>query len=223
MDLLAMRTRLRERVGNPDTTDIPDATLDLRINEALVDIMDEYNFHAAKTIDESIDTVADQRDYDLPEGIDVIIGVRDNTNGRKLRKMDRGQYDELVAAADAESAQPTRFFRDATKIYLDPPPDDIYNLRLRYRQATVELADDTDEPVIPTSWHIGIVLLARYKYWEVLQDVAKMMVADQAWQKWVSNKSDEIAEELKADNDAAIRVPSLENFASRGLDFDHAD
>jgi hypothetical protein len=109
-------------------------------------------------------------------------------------------------------------------IHLDPPPDDEYGLRLRLREATTALSADGDTPEIPTSWHYGIVLLARYKYWEVLQDGPKMSLSLQAFSDWVDSKTDEIAEELKHDYDQAVRLPDLEKFAGGpARDFDYQD
>lgn len=223
MDLTTMRTRLRERVGNPDTTDVPDATLTLRINEALIDIMDRFNFHGAKTTNTTTVTVVGTRNYNLPTGTDVLIGVRDDTNGVKLKKIDRVEYDELAASTVVTNGKPTSYWEENGVIYLDPPPNGIYTIKLRYRKATVELAANSDTPPIPTSWHPGIVILARYKYWEVLEDGPKMALALQTFSSWVQTKTDETAEELKQDYDHAVRLPDLERFnggPARDFDFD---
>jgi hypothetical protein len=222
MDLSTLQTRLRERIGNPDTTDVPNATLTLRINEALVDILDKFTFHAAKTTDSSIVTVDDTESYALPAGVDVLINVRDTTNGVKLRKMDRNEYDELVTSTLRTNAKPTAYFRDLTYIYLDPIPDGAYTIKLRYRKATTELSASGDTPTIPVSWHHGIVLLARVKHYEVKEDWPKALAAQSAFDSWVSTKSDEIAEEAKVNEDFKVRLPQLETGLSR-LDFDHAD
>lgn len=224
MDLSALRTKLRERVGNPDTTDVPDATLTLRVNEALEEILDNYNFHANKITNSSTSTVAGTRNYNLPAAADVLISVRDNTNGVKLRKMDRVKYDELDADSVVVNGKPTSYFRDGNVVYLDPPPDGVYTLRFRYRSATTALSLDADTPSIPLSWHMGIVLLGRYKYWEVLEDGPKMSLSKQTFNDWAESKTDEIAEETKHDYDNAVRLPDLERFnGGPARDFDYED
>lgn len=223
MNLTTLQTRLRERIGNPDTTDVPDATLTLRLNEAYVDILDKYNFHAAKTTSTSTSTVASDYDYTL-SGIDILIAVRDNTTGVKLTKRDRVWWDEIAAASVRAEGKPTDYFWDGSTLYLDPIPDDVYQLLIRYRRATTELAAGGDSPVIPTSWHHGIVLLGRAKYYEAIEDGPKYALALQSFNIWVKDKADEIAEELKADYDQAVRLPDLERFAGGPRqDFDHAD
>jgi len=224
MDLSTIRTRLRERIGNPDTTDVPNATLTLRINEALIDIQDIYNFNATKITGVTLVTAASDYDYTLPAAIDVLIGVRDNTNGVKLVKRDRVWWDSLSAATSWVNAKPTNYFRDGGTLYIYPPPDGVYTLRVRYRNATTELSADGDTPIIPLSWHPGVVLLARCKHWESIEDWPKYQVARQGWNDWASTKTDEVAEELKADYDQGVKLPDLAKFASRGqYDFDHED
>src|SRR3990167_10435163 len=105
MDLSTLRTRVRERIGNPDTTDVTNATLNLRINEALVDILDNYNFNSTKVTGTTLVTVTGDYDYTLPTAVDVLITVRDNTNGVKLTKRDRAWFDSLDAAADWVNAR----------------------------------------------------------------------------------------------------------------------
>ena len=224
MDLSTLRTRVRERIGNPDTTDVTNATLNLRINEALVDILDNYNFNSTKVTGTTLVTVTGDYDYTLPTAVDVLITVRDNTNGVKLTKRDRAWFDSLDAAADWVNARPTNYFRDGGTLYIYPPPDGAYTLRIRYRNATTELAADDDTPGIPLSWHPGIVLLARVKHWDVIGDGPKFQRDSQIYSKWVKNKTDEVAEEQKADYEQAVRIPGLASFAGgAALDFDHED
>lgn len=224
MNLTTLQTRLRERLGNPDTTDVPDATLTLRLNEALTDIQDNYNFNATKTTDTSLTTVASQQNYTIPTTIDIITSVRDNTNGVKLTKRDRIWWDERAATANLVDAKPTDYFRDGATLYLYPPPDDVYTLRVRGRITTTELSAGGDTPVIPSSWHHGIVLLARAKHWDAIGDGAKYSRDLQVWKNWVMNKADEVAEEIKADYDQAVQLPDLARFGGTSrLDFDHED
>ena len=85
MDLTTMRTRLRARIGNPDVVDVPDDDLTRIINSAYGDIADRFRFHKVRKIC-TFPTVSNTQDYGLPADLLEIMKVRDQTNGRQLRK-----------------------------------------------------------------------------------------------------------------------------------------
>lgn len=219
MNLSTMRTRLRERIGNPDTTDVPDATLTNRLNEAYRFIWDRYRFHANRTTNSSIATVAGTASYALPAGCDSIMSVKDTTNKVKLKKIGKDTYD---AKGTITNGKPTEYFRENNNIILWTTPDGIYTIRVRYKTAMTDLSADGDEPSIPTSWHDGIVALARFMHWDTVGDVPKAQYAFRMWKEWVSDKSNEIDEELFQDYDESVSVPTLEQAIDR-LDFDYSD
>lgn len=219
MNLTTMLSRLRERVGNPDTTDVPDATLTARINEAYSFIWDRYRFHANRTTDSSIVTVAGTASYALPADCDIIMSVRDVTNTTKLKKIGKDKYD---AKGVISNGKPTEYFRENNNLILWTTPDGAYTIRVRYKQAMTELSAGADIPSVPTAWHDGIVALARFMYWDTKGDVPKAQYAFRMWKEWVSDKSNEIDEELFQDYDEGVSVPTLEQPLDR-LDFDHSD
>lgn len=220
MNLTTLQTRLRERIGNPTTTDVPDATLTVRLNEAYQDILDRFRFRKNRKTDTSITTVASTGAYNLPNDVSIVLSVKDETNDVKLVKRDRDWVDAWDD--DTATGKPLSYFIDASQINLFPVPDDAYSIKVRYIYDVTDLSAGGDTPVLPTSWHHGIVLLARYKYWEVVDDAARMQTALAAWQSWISTKTVEFDEEKLQDYDQAIVVPTLQQPTSR-LDFDHSE
>lgn len=220
MDLQTFQTRLRERVGNPSTIDVLDSTLTLRINEAYEDIWDRYRFHAARGTSSAITTVAGTNSYTMPTTADVLMEVRDATNGVKLKKMGRDDWYSLNQGTS--TGRPTRYYREGTTLYLDPNPDGAYAFLLLFKKPYTALSGATDSPAIPSSWHQGILLLARYKFWETTGNWAQAQAAMSVYEAWLADKTDEIDEEIFADSSFNAQPEGLGVPLNR-LDFDHAD
>lgn len=210
--------RIRERLGNPSTTDIPDATIINRLNEAGSYVWDRFSFNVNKAVDTSITTVNGTASYNLATGTDIIYGVKDTTNNVKLKKIDKDKYD---AKGTIVTGKPTEYFRYQNTIVLWTTPDAAYGIRVRYKPAFTDYASGGTIS-LPTSWHDGLVLLARFMHWDAVGDVAKAQYSWRMWKEWVGDKTGEISEELFSDFDTAVSVPTLEQAVSR-LDFDHDD
>lgn len=216
MDLVTMRTRLRSRVGSPDVVDVPNTTLNEHINSAYRDIAGRFRFHAARKIC-NFPTENGTKDYGLPADCEVLLNVRDETNGVKLSKTDYAD-DAMQASEDDETTgPPEKYIRYRNFIRIEPMPDDVYDIRLWYKAGIVDLALDADLPVLPASWHEGIIKLARHYYYDAKPDVAKAQYALAVYQSWLSTKPVEVDEE-KRDLDKGVRIPTLQR--PRALDFD---
>lgn len=215
-----MLSRLRVRVGNPSTADVPDATLTIALNEAFESIWDRYRFHANRGLDTSIVTVAGTNSYALPATVDVVMNVRDATNKVRLGKGDRNWWSNLDQGST--TSKPTMYYTEFGTLYLDPVPDDAYTLNITHRKSYTALSSGSDIPTIPTSWHLGGVLLARYCYWESLGNWQFAQAADAVWKNWVSDKTIEIDEELFADAEFGLQPYQL-GATDPGQDFDHED
>lgn len=210
MDLATMRTRLRARIGNPDIVDVPDADLTRILNSAYGDIADRFRFHKVRKIC-TFPTVANTQDYGLPSDLLEIIKVRDQTNGRQLRKadyMDEAGKDERLDSILTQ--QPTHYLRYRNFIRLEPTPDGAYTVELFYKAGVVDLSDDADEPILPAPWHEGILKLARHYFYDEKGDVPKSQYALSIYNSWLSTKPVEVDEEKK-DLDKGVRIPSLES------------
>lgn len=231
MRLDAMRTQLRQRIGSPTATDVTDATLTDHLNSAYLDIADRYRFHKARKRCQ-FRTVQGEPRYDMPSDLLAIYRISDTTNNVKLEKWGDRQ---LSSRTDTTTqGKPLRYVRYRDWVELDPLPDygnglafddplvTGYLMEVFYKYAIAAMVGDADVPGIPSSWHEGIVRMAKYYYYENIADAPKAAMAYEAFKLWVSDKPTEIDEE-SVDIDSGVEVLSLSRRVSPRLDFDHAD
>jgi hypothetical protein len=216
MNLLQLRTRLRTRIGSPTVTDVPNATLDEHLNDAYKDICDKYRFRSTRK-QCYFPTVAGTDKYTTPTDCLVVMSVRNTTTPCRLVKRNLIWADKQGTKV---SGAPTDYVLYRNYIELWSNPDDVYNIQLTYRAEPDTMTDDASEPVIPVSWHEGIHILGRFKYWDSVGDVDRAKYAKVIYNDWVSAKSDEIGEEEFWDQDKGVDVGLS---VDRGLDFDHED
>jgi hypothetical protein len=220
VNLLQMRTTLRARIGNPTTTDTLDSVLDGEINAAYTDIVDRYRFHLARKRCR-FDTIAGEARYDLPTDVLVVMRLSDITNYRKLIKWG----DRQLNSVDNYTAQgkPIYYVRYRNWVELSPIPDGIYTIEVFYKYAHAPITDDQQIPNIPLSWHEGIVLMAKHKYYSNIEnDQVKAAMAYESFKLWVSDKPTEIDEE-SVDIDSGVEIVPLSKPTTERLDFDHSN
>lgn len=231
MNVQTMYTLLRARIGNPSLVDVPNTKLITMLDLAYQDIADRYRFHRKRKRCQFY-TLKGQARYDLPADLISLFRVSDTTNNVKLEKIGDRQ---LSSRADATAVgKPTRYVRYRDWVELDPIPDygnglgvsdpsaTGYLMELFYKYTLPILTADGDIPTIPTGWHIGIVVLAKYYYYEDQGDAPKANLAMEAWKLWVADKPTEIDEE-SVDIDSGVEILTLsQNFTPR-QDFNHAD
>lgn len=207
MILSVMRTRLRKRIGNPDTNDVPDVDLNDHINQAYRDIADRFRFHKVRKMC-SFPTVSGSKDYALPSALSVIMSVRDKTTGAKIKKGDT--FDDATQESEDHDITgiPISYVRFRNFIRFEPTPNGVYNVEIFYKADVVDLVADDDAPILPETWHEGILKLARHYYYDAKPDVAKAQYALAIYQSWVSTKPVEVDQE-KRDLDKGVRVPTL--------------
>lgn len=208
MDLTTMRTRLRARIGNPDTTDVPDEDLTRILNSAYSDIADRFRFHTVRKLC-TFPTVDAEQNYSLPTDLLEIMKVRDQTNGRQIKK---GDYIDAAGKIERSNSiittQPLFYIRYRNFIRLEPTPDGVYTIELFYKAGVVNLAGDEDSPILPATWHEGIVKLGRHYFYDEKGDIPKAQYALAIYNSWLSTKPNEVDEEKK-DLDKGVRIPSL--------------
>lgn len=221
MDLLQLRTKLRRQVGNPTSGDVTDSLLNEQINQAYKDVADRFRFHRNRKLC-TFSTVVGQAEYGLPADLLSIIRVRDTTNGVRLIKSDSKRDAALDVATMDNRGKPTHYSRYRTWVTLDPVPDGIYTIELFYKGNIVDLVSDSDTPVLPDTWHHGILLMAKYHYYIDQPDAPKAQHAMGAFNDWATNKPSEVDEE-KSDFDSGVEIPTLSHSTKARLDFDHSD
>lgn len=212
MNLSEMRTRLRRQIGNPTTTDVPDAQLTEHVNDAYREIVAKFRFHKTRKVC-TFDTTADTRRYGLPEDAKWVMRVRDDTNKRFIEKTDDhrlSRIDDLTT-----TGKPELYARYRDWIELQPTPDGVYTISVYYESDITELSADSDEPVMSEAWHRGLVNLAKYYYYDDQGDDAKALSARNKYEAWLTSQPSEVDEEQRF-NDHGVQIPSLGEWAGYG-------
>jgi hypothetical protein len=216
MDLQTMRTRLRRRIGNPATSDVADAVLNDHLNEAYNEMVDRFPHHKTRS-KSTVNTVAGDSSYDLPAAMEALLFVRDNTNFRRLKK--RG-LQWLAGIGEQVNGKPEHYIRFQNAVEIVPPPDDVYVLEFTGISRVTPLASGGDTPIVSPSWHMGIVLLARWHFFDEAGDLAKAKYALDSWKVWLSNKPTEAEQETP--DAGGVEISTLGSVEERRLDFDHS-
>lgn len=236
MILSELRDDLRRKIGNPTTASVPDTTLNRFTNESLRHIMDRYPFYASRNI-QSFPTVADTKRYALPSDCGTLMRVWNATNRHRIHRTDMRKYAATENQDTDITGDPYFYFRlgttDSLGVYTDwiqfnPIPDAVYTIGLFYKTTVADLVNDSDTPPIPLTWHPGIVVYARYLFYDETQDWQRAQFSYASWNLWVQDKPVELQEELMFDYDGAAELPTLRGggfseTGRRSLDFDHED
>lgn len=206
MNLLELRAALRRSIKNPGEEDVPLTDITDYINEGYRDLAGRYQYHQTRKRCTFV-TVAHQAKYQLPPDLASVLRLRDNTHGRKLRKAG----DRLIADLHVPKFErwPHAYTRYRQYVELTPTPaEDGYVIEVFYIAVPILLALDTDVPVLPETWHRGIVLRARWHYFVDRGDSAQATESLNLFTVWVADKPSEIEEE-SVDIDSAVEVPEL--------------
>ncbi len=225
MILSEMRDSLRRKIGQPTTTDVTDTELNALLNEANRHIADRYPFHMSRTLYE-FPTVAGTKRYALPTDLTTLLMVGNRTNRNRIKRSgNRGQFRTETQDTTVTGA-PQFYTRMRDWIQFYPIPDKVYAVSLFYKNSIADMVAGVDESELPITWHPGVVLYARYIFYDERQDYAKAQYAYSAWALWVGDKPNELQEEWQADPDMGIEMPSLrggdldDGRRGRGFDFD---
>jgi hypothetical protein len=224
--LLEMRVKLRSRIGAPDPNSVTDAVLTDCLNTAYLQIANKYRFHMSRKLC-IVKTIAGEFRYALPDNTSAVLRIKDITanHERKLKKLGDRRESEYDARTRTDSwGEPMSYARYRGWFELTPTPDGVYSLEVFYKFGVPELVNDSDVPVIPASWHHGIVLMGRQVYYdEVGNDFTKAAYASQSFDKWVAEQPTEIDEEMMADLDSGVSVPTLNFTQDPRVDFNHEE
>jgi hypothetical protein len=217
MTLQEMIGSLRSRIGNPLTSEVPDATLTGAVNRAYKEIGTKYPFNETRCIT-SFETIVDSPRYDVPPDSNLMYRLWDDTNKRKLRK--RGVRYMTGLPLNYPTGKPLAYVRVRDWMQLIPTPDAIYTIKVYYLLDLQALSDNADEPVLPFAWHDGIVLKARHIYYDDRGEIGKAIYAMNAWKEWLSDKPTEMDIEKDDMDDIGVVISSLGNEFSSGANRD---
>lgn len=227
MDLALLKAKFRVGIGNPSTTDAPDTNatgtgLVDYINDAYTELADNYNHRVIKPRYQ-FTTVDGTDKYTLPSNIGAVLKAWDRTNKMPLLKADmdyvsKNEFDNPSPA----KGKPSKWLPVDNYLQIIPIPDGAYKIEFQARLIVTPLAVDADIPILPTTWHRGILLLAKWHYFLDAQDLPRAAAAEAMFKRWVSNKPLE-ADEEKMSADVGVVIPTLSEPADKGLDFDHSE
>ena len=116
------------------------------INESYVAIVGNNWKHYVTEKSVNFNTVASTRTYALStiaSDIWFVKSLRDTTNKRKLAKHSWRSFEKTVE----NESTPSRYDRFGSDIILDPTPDAIVTIRMRYGAMVTLLSADADVPI----------------------------------------------------------------------------
>jgi hypothetical protein len=159
-------TEITARLGN--RTDIAIRALQW-LNDAYFELLmaPRFSFYeldlAASTV-----TIAGTASYSLPADFWFVLDLTDTTNTKKLH---RGHWQEFDRQTSTSGA-PTRYARFGATFQLDPTPDAVYTLTLRYRKRPAELVAG-NATLLGREWDEPLIVLATIKGFEALENREK--------------------------------------------------
>jgi len=194
-----MKTELKARLGN--RIDL-DARMIRWINYAFFELLMNPRFQFFEMdFKITFDTVIGQSEYPIStiifgsNDLWFILDLRDNTNDRKLRRSHWSYLDKVVP----QNGQPVRYYRFGLNVVLDPTPDGVYTMQMRYRVRPPDLREGSQFFGLKTEWEEPIVTLAAVKAFEALKLHQDAAIQRQLLELMLTIRSD---------------VPSLEDFDS---------
>lgn len=212
MNFAELKSGLRRSVKNPSEEDVPEVDLGEYVNYGYKDLASRYSYHQTRKRCTFV-TVNGQDKYQLPLDLASVLRLKDNTHGGKVIKAgDRAVATKSIYAANY---WPKQYVRYRNYVQLLPTPDGEYVIEVYYIAIPATLTLETDAPVLPETWHVGIIMRARWYYFMERGDTAQQTAALNNYNIWLSDKPSEIEEE-SVDIDSSVEVTSLERSPLEG-------
>ena len=181
----AIQNEVIARLGN--RTDLA-ARSAIWINDAYFELLlnPTFEFFELDSLN-AFNTIAGTTSYTFPNFSAVwhLLDLTDVTNNRKLIRTHWQTLDRITPT----SGQPTRYARFSVGVILDPTPDAVYQIQMRYRVRPPELSA-TSSPAIGREWDEVITLLAVTKGWEALSDHERAALTRQLVREAISRHMD---------------------------------
>lgn len=207
MNRAEMTNTLRKAVGSPPEDQVPDSELWEYLNQGYMDVATRYpQFRDRSNFEFATSQGTDL--YGLPDNAGAIVDIKLAVTGKSL---DRGSFRDYNRWASHPQGQPRMWARDGGNIRVYPVPDKAYQLVMVHKVLPPPLAHDSDIPNLNEDWHYGIILRARWYYWDTgNNDFPKASAALQSYNVWIADKPSGLEEE-RAMLDQAVQLPELKN------------
>ena len=179
MNYLTLQNQVKRNLGNRATdTDIDDLVRTW-INATYLDMVTMAKFPELARFEPipvpvldattPFNTAANTPSYTVPATMMFPITLRDTTNHVSLKQRDIRWYDRNKSSVPG---QPRIYANFGGSFYLEPTPDAVYVIQLRYRRKvdSIALTLPTDEPLIGAEWHEAIELGATMRGFRSLGD-----------------------------------------------------
>lgn len=196
----AIKTEVKSRLGN--RTNI-DSRLNVWINDAYFELLlnPRFNFFELDKAAQA-STAALIRSYDLPTDLWYILDIRDDTNNRKLRR----RHWETFDRRSHNEGQPNLYARFGLSVELDPTPDAVYTLIIRYKFRPVDLVSG-GSPAIGREWDEVITVLSVIKGFEALEEQEKAGLQRQILEQLLAVREDVTQlESMDAESQIQVRM-----------------
>lgn len=151
----------------------------------------------------TIPTVANTQSYNLVSAAPdfwFIMNIRDNTNQRIVQR----RYIKDVDRVYATTGQPVHYARFQNTIVLDPTPDAVYQLLLRYRKRPA-LLGASDSLAIQIEWDEILVVSTLLKGLQAFKLLEEAAAQKQYYEQLMAAKVDAVVLE-EPDEDFGITV-----------------
>lgn len=163
-------TEVTARLGN--RTDIS-PRIGRWVNYAFFELMlnPRFSFYELDQGPAPFNTVINKVSYDLSTiapNLWIILDLRDNTNSRRIRRVHYTEIDKTTVT----TGQPVRYYRYSSTINLDPTPDAVYALQLRFRMRPADFVPGSNL-LLGTEWEEPIITMATIRGFEALDMRAK--------------------------------------------------
>ncbi len=125
------------------------------LNRAYLDVGYRFNFEEMHA-EETFPTLSGTDRYTIAATIHSIMDLRDQTNNRIMKRVDIRAYDRTTRS----SGKPFRYTRWNDCLILDPKPDAVITMLVRYVRVLIELSADADVIILSRDWDYAIMLRA---------------------------------------------------------------
>lgn len=171
MSFNTIKTEVIARLGG--RTDL-DSRVITWINDAYYELAltPRYSFFELDTTS-TITTESGTRDYSISSITNLwfILGIRDQTNERKVRKSHWTVFDAKTQPS-ATGQIPTHYSRFEKILTFDPTPGGVYTMLLRFRRRPNEMTVNTNH-LLGREWDEPITVLSTIKGYEALEQPEK--------------------------------------------------
>jgi hypothetical protein len=170
-----LRSELIWRLGN--RTDLAGRSVTW-LNDAYFELLlsPRFTFFELDRIYQ-FETVVMQRVYDVVTMIPdlwIVLDLRNETMQQKMARFHWSEFDRKWRVY----AVPVRYARYARTVELDPTPDKVYQITMRYRLRPPQLIQDGAH-MLTREWDEVLITMAVQKGWEALEQWDKAMAQKQ--------------------------------------------